>query len=109
VTVQQPSHEPTPDPITRPISEAEARDLAVEIARDYHARHRTTGADGQPIRPPDFAPEDFTAELRDGRWYLLHAPEGGGWTRVSFVAYGPGPNRDVQVGFDTPPSEPAPP
>jgi hypothetical protein len=90
--------DPTPDPITRPLSEADARSEASRLARAaFAARKDIVDADGKPVSTPDFPPAAFVGGLEGGRWKLRIEPPAGSWARVSFGAFGE--HEQVEVGF----------
>lgn len=90
--------DPTPDPITRPLSEADARSEASRLARAaFTARKDIVDADGKPVSTPDFPPAAFVGGLEGGRWKLRIEPPAGSWARVSFGAFGE--HEQVEVGF----------
>lgn len=89
---------PTPDPITRPFDEAMARSEASRLAEQaFAARKDLVGADGKPVGPHKFPPEDFIGGLEGKRWKLRDEPPAGAWARVEFGEFGEKPK--VEVGF----------
>ncbi len=90
--------EPTPDPITRPLDESQARQEASRLAEAaFAARKDLVDGAGKPLGPQEFSPEDFRGGLEGDRWKLRDEPPAGAWAQVSFGKFGEHP--EVEVGF----------
>lgn len=88
-----------PDPITRPLSEEEVRREATRLAERAFVEAAPVGADGRPVPPARFPPEDWIVEERPNGWALRNEPPAGEWARVEIGAFGNDPR--VEVGFAT--------
>ena len=90
--------EPTPDPITRPLDETQARQEASRLAEAaFAARKDLVDGAGKPLGPQKFAPEDFRGGLEGDRWKLRNEPPAGAWAHVSFGKFAEA--SEVEVGF----------
>jgi len=79
---------PTPDPITKPLTEAEARREAARHAKAAFEKHTDlVHPDGTRVLPT-FDPKDFQGGLVRGRWTFEISRPAGASTRVSFGAFG---------------------
>jgi hypothetical protein len=88
-----------PDPITRPLSEAEVRSEATRLAERAFVERAPTGVDGRPVPPATFPPTDWIVEQRPNGWALRNEPPAGAWARVEMGAFGN--DARVEVGFAT--------
>lgn len=92
--------EPTPDPITKPLSEQEARGEASRLARAaFEKRTDIKDASGKKAKTPAFEPKAFAVKHEQKRWTLTIDPPAGAWAHVSFGDFGDHPT--VDVGFAT--------
>jgi hypothetical protein len=97
VPVEEESSEIEPDPITRPLSEADARSEATRHAERTFAEARPTDASGRPVERASFAEADWNVEQRSDGWTLRNEPPTGEWAIVRFGLFGENPQ--VEVGF----------
>ncbi len=92
--------DPTPDPITKPLSEQQARGEASRLARAAWDKQKDIkGADGKRPNKPAYPADRFTVKHEANRWTLTIDPPAGAWAHVSFGDFGD--HVKVDVGFAT--------
>jgi hypothetical protein len=91
---------PTPDPITKPLSEDEVRGEATRLARQaFEADPKIVDAAGKHLKTPSYEPTRWTVKRDGARWKLDIDPPGGAYAHVTIGAFAENPK--VDVGFAT--------
>jgi hypothetical protein len=91
---------PTPDPITKPLSEDEVRGEATRLARAaFEADAKIVDASGKRVKTPAYEPKRWTVKHDGARWQLDIDPPAGAYAHVTLGAFGDNPK--VDVGFAT--------
>ena len=91
---------PTPDPITRPLSEDEVRGEATRLARAaFEANPSIVDAAGAHLKTPAYEASRWIVKHEGTTWKLDIDPPGGAYAHVKLGAFGDHP--EVEVGFAT--------
>ena len=91
---------PMPDPITKPLSESEARSEATRLARaSFERRTDLKDASGARVRTATFEASRWTVKHVNKRWQLDIDPPAGASAHVKFGDFGEKP--EVSVDYAT--------
>ena len=91
---------PTPDPITKPLSEDEVRREATRLARAaFEANPSIKDAAGAHLKTPAYEASRWIVKHEGSTWKLDIDPPGGAYAHVKLGAFGDHP--EVDVGFAT--------